>query len=83
MPNQDEAKRKLLILAIRAKGGITTGSEDLQIIRAVEAGRIKNRADVSRVLEESLNKTAGEIHTTFASDDGDRLVDEIVSLLED
>lgn len=83
MPNEQEAKRKILILANRAKKGVaTTSLEEIKIDQAVKTGRIKNRRDVSRVLEESLSKSAAEIGTTLASDDSDRLVDEIVNLLE-
>lgn len=83
MPNQDEAKRKIVILASRVKGGITTITEDARIIRSVDGGRIKNRADLTRELAEAVGKSTAEVGTQLASDDSDRLADEIVSLLKE
>jgi len=83
MANQDEAKRKIVILASRAKQGITSNTEDAKIIRAVDAGRIKNRADLTRELSEAINKSPTEVGIILASDDSDRLADEIISLLKE
>ena len=83
MADTIKAKQKLEQLATRIKGRATTYDEDVKMVRAVDAGRIKNREELSRVLAKSLNKTASDVHTTLASDDGDRLADEIVSLLKD
>lgn len=83
MPNNDEAKRKILLLANRAKKASTTITEESAIVRAIDSGRIKNRTELSRILEEALNKSPAEIGTVLASDDSDRLAKEIVSLLED
>lgn len=81
MANQDEVKRKLILLANRVKKANTTYLEDLKIDQAVKTGKLKSKADISRVLEESLNKTASEVSQVFASDNTDKLVDEIVSML--
>ncbi len=81
MANQDELKSKMLLLATRVKKSSITAYEDIKIDRAVKSGAIKNRADVRRVLEESLNKTASEIDQVFAGDNTDKLVDEILRLL--
>jgi hypothetical protein len=83
MADKIEAKRKLEQLATRVKGSTTTYSEDLKIIRAVDAGKIKNRSDITRELSEALNKSAAEVGVVLASDDSDRLADEIVSLLKE
>jgi hypothetical protein len=78
-----KAKQKLEQLATQVKGSTTTYAEDQKIIRAVDAGKIKNRADITRELSESLNKSASDIGVALASDDSDRLADEIVSLLKE
>ena len=83
MPNQDEAKRKLVILASRVKSASTTITEDARIIRSVDLGRIKNRADLTRELAEAVGKSASDVGTVLASDDSDRLADEIIGLLKD
>jgi len=81
MANKDDAQRKLVQLATRVKGGITTYTEDLILRRAVDTGKIKSRSDVAKVLEESLSKPANDVQKVLASDDSDRLADEIVNLL--
>lgn len=86
MPNQDdahqiEAEAKMVKLASRVKRTTTSYSEDVKIGQAVKAGKIKNRSDLSRVLQESLNVTERDVLTAMASDDTDRLADEIISLL--
>ena len=82
MPNQDEAKRKIIILASRVKSATTTLTEDARIIRAVDLGRIKNRADLANELAEAVGKSTGDVGTVLASDDSDRLADEIIDLLK-
>jgi hypothetical protein len=83
MADKIEAKRKLEQLATRVKGKITTYNEDVIIGRAVDAGKIKNRSDLTRELSEALGKSPSEVGTVLASDDSDRLADEIVSLLKE
>jgi hypothetical protein len=83
MANQDEALKRLKILAVRAKKAQTTYSEDIKLGRAISEKLITNRSDVKKVLTEALTKSANEIDVVLASDNGDRLADEIVSLLED
>jgi hypothetical protein len=78
-----KAKQKLEQLATKVKGSTTTFAEDQRIIRAVDAGKIKNRSDITRELSESLNKSPSDIGVALASDDSDRLADEIVSLLKE
>ena len=82
MANQDEAKRKIVILASRVKSAPTTITEDSRIIRAVDLGRITNRADLTRELAEAVGKSTGDVGTVLASDDSDRLADEIIDLLK-
>ncbi|MDB6064378.1 MAG: hypothetical protein JWR26_586 [Pedosphaera sp.] len=82
MANKEEAKRKLEALANRVKGSSTSSLEDARLRQAVEADKIKNRNDVQKVLEESLQKNASDVRTTLASDDTQRLVDEIVQALD-
>jgi hypothetical protein len=83
MANQDEAKRKIIILASRVKSAATTLTEDARIIRSVDLGRIKNRADLTRELAEAVGKSAADTSTVLASDDSDRLADEIIGLLKE
>lgn len=78
-----KAKQKLEQLASRVKGSTTTYTEDVKIIRAVDAGKIKNRSDLTRELSEALTKNASDVNIVLANDDSDRLADEIVSLLKD
>jgi len=82
MADKNNAKLKLDKLAEIVKGSTTNYAEYSKLIQAVEADKIKNRADLTRVLEESLNKRASDVQTVLASDDSDRLADEIVSLLK-
>lgn len=83
MADKTEAKRKLEQLATRVKGTSTSYSEDLIINRAVDAGKIKNRSDITRELSEALGKNSADVGVVLASDDSDRLADEIVSLLKE
>jgi len=82
MADKIEAKRKLELLATRVQGRTTTYAEDLVINRAVDADKIKNRSDLTRELAGALNKSTAEIGTVLASDDSDRLADEIIGLLK-
>jgi hypothetical protein len=81
MANEQEANRKLLQLASRVKRAPTTHIEDVRLNMAIRDQRISSRTDVAKVLEESLQKSAAEVGTVLASDDSDRLVDEIVQAL--
>lgn len=83
MADKITAKRKLEELATRVQGRATTYTEDVVIGRAVDADKIKNRSDLTRELSAALGKSSSQIATTLASDDSDRLADEIISLLKD
>jgi len=83
MADKIQAKRKIEQLATRVKGRITTYDEDVIMGRAVDAGKIKNRSDLTRELSEALGKNSAEVGIVLASDDSDRLADEIISLLKE
>jgi len=83
MADTIKAKQKLELLATRVKGSMTTLGEDQRINRAVDAGKIRNRSDITRELSEALNKSPSDIGVVLANDDSDRLADEIVSLLKE
>ena len=76
------SKRKIIILASRVKNATTTLTEDARIIRAVDLGRIKNRAELANELSEAVGKSIADVGTVLASDDSDRLADEIIDLLK-
>ena len=82
MADKNAAKLKLDKLAERVKGTSTSYAEYSKIIRAVDTDKIKNRADITRELSEALVKSSSDVGTALASDDSDRLVDEIIDLLK-
>ena len=83
MADTIKAKQKLDQLAAQVKGSTTNYAEYQKIVRAVDAGKIKNRSDITRELSEALNKSPSDVGVVLASDDSDRLADEIVSLLKE
>ena len=84
MPNEQEARRKLQLLAGRVQGRITTLTEDARLDRAIQARHVSTRRDVREVLAEGLQKSASEIQTALANtDDSDRLIDDIVNALNE
>ena len=83
MPNDQEVRRKLQLLAGRVQGRVTTLTEDVRLDRAVDTKEVNTREDVREVLGEALQKSVREVQTTLAnSDDSDRLIDEIVNVLK-
>ena len=83
MADQQEAKRKLVLLANRVQGRQLFSTEESRLILALASKRITNRADVTEVLSEGLVKSARDVNVVLEShDDSDRLVDEIVQALQ-
>ena len=83
MPNDQEVRRKLQLLAGRVQGRVTTLTEDVRLDRAVDTKEVNTREDVREVLGEALQKSVREVQTTLAnSDDSDRLIDDIVDALK-
>lgn len=80
----EEAKRKIRILATRVKGGITTNAEDRRLEQELQARQPETRDAVKGVLAESLSKSASDVNRILAnSDDSDRLMDEIIRALNE
>jgi len=86
MANEDanqsktEVRKKLQELAGKVQGRITTYSEDQRLDKALEGKLVRSKEDVKTIIAEGLEKRASDV--VFASDDSDRLADEIVGLLK-
>lgn len=76
----EEVRRKLQELAGKVKGRITTVGEDQRLDEALAGRMVRTKDDLRIVIAEGLEKRASEV--IFASDDSDRLADEIIGLLK-
>jgi hypothetical protein len=76
----EEVRRKLQELAGKVQGTITTHSQDKRLDEALSGKLVRSKDDLKIVIAEGLEKRASDV--VFASDDSDRLADEIIGLLK-
>lgn len=78
----EEAKRKIKLLATRVQGRQITYLEDARLEQELQARQPATREAVKGVLAESLSRDQKDVNRILAnSDDSDRLIDEIVRAL--